>query len=101
MWGDGRWGGAWQRGVWVGASCGVGAWGGRPEIAGGGIWVAEASPRLLVTAPGWAITRADEFEPDSGELTFSDGSHRFELHWYPAQQYRRDRKSTRLNSSHT
>ena len=49
--------------------------------------MAEANPRLLVTAPGWKIVRADEFEPDSGELTFSDGSRRFDIHWYPAQMY--------------
>jgi hypothetical protein len=61
--------------------------GGRPEFAAAAVRVAEANPRLLVTAPGWKITRADEFEPDSGELTFSDGSHQLELHWYPAQLY--------------
>lgn len=61
--------------------------GGRPEFAAAAIRVAEANPRLLVTAPGWRIARADEFEPDSGELTFSDGSHQFELHWYPARMY--------------
>jgi hypothetical protein len=67
---------------------------GRPEFAAAAIRVAEANPRLLVTAPGWKIVRADEFEPDSGELTFSDGSHRFDIHWYPArlyEQYLRDR----------
>ena len=66
---------------------GGGAGGSRPEFAAAAIRVAEANPRLLVTAPGWKIIRADEFEPDSGELTFSDGSHRFDVHWYPAQMY--------------
>jgi hypothetical protein len=68
--------------------------GGRPEFAAAAIRVAEASPRLLVTAPGWKVVRADELEPDSGELTFSDGSHRFDVRWYPARlygQYLRDR----------
>ena len=60
---------------------------GHPEFAAAAIRVAEANPRLLVTAPGWKIVRADEFEPDSGELTFSDGSHRFDVHWYPAKYY--------------
>jgi hypothetical protein len=77
----------------------VGGWlggpgGGRPEFAVAAIRVAEANPRLLVTAPGWKIVRADEFEPDSGELAFSNGSHRFDIHWYPArlyEQYLRDR----------
>ncbi len=77
----------------------VGGWlggpgGSRPEFAAAAIRVAEANPRLLVTAPGWKIVRADEFEPDSGELTFSDGGHRFDVRWYPARlygQYLRDR----------
>jgi hypothetical protein len=77
----------------------VGGWlngsgNGRPEFAAAAIRVAEANPRLLVTKPGWKIVRADEFEPDSGELTFSDGSRSFEIHWYPArlyEQYLRDR----------
>jgi hypothetical protein len=69
-------------GGWLG-----GPRGGRTEFAGAAIRVAEANPRLLVTAPGWKIVRADEFEPDSGELMFSDGSHRFEIHWYPARLY--------------
>jgi hypothetical protein len=71
-----------------------GGGGGHPEFAAGAVRVAEANPRLLVTEPGWKITRADEFELDSGELTFSDGSHRFDVHWYPAKyygQYLRDR----------
>jgi hypothetical protein len=60
----------------------------------GGTPVTTVNPRLLVTEPGWKIVRADEFETDSGELTFSDGSRRFEIHWYPAGyygQYLRDR----------
>ncbi len=61
--------------------------GGHPEFAAAAIKVAEANPRLLVTAPGWKIVRADEFETDSGELTFSDGSRQFEVHWYPAGEY--------------
>lgn len=61
--------------------------GGHPEFAAAAIRVAEANPRLLVTAPGWKIVRADEFETDSGELTFSDGSRQFDVHWYPAQYY--------------
>jgi hypothetical protein len=77
--------GGWLRG---------GGGGGHPEFAAAAIRVAEANPRLLVTAPGWKIVRADEFETDSGELSFSDGSHRFDVHWYPAKyygQYLRDR----------
>ena len=62
--------------------------GGRTDFAAAAIRVAEANPRLLVTAPGWKVVRADAFEPDSGELTLSDGAHRFEIHWYPARLYR-------------
>jgi hypothetical protein len=61
---------------------------GRTDFAAAAIRVAEANPRLLVTAPGWKVRRADAFEPDSGELTLSDGSHRFEIRWYPARRYR-------------
>ncbi len=69
-------------------SGGLGGSGGvRPEFAAAAIQVAEANPRLLVSAPGWKIVRADEFELDEGELTFSDGSHEFDIHWYPAGQY--------------
>lgn len=67
---------------------------GRPQFAAAAIRVAEANPRLLVTAPGWEVVRADEFESDYGELLFSDGARRFEVHWYPARLYgtrRRDR----------
>lgn len=65
-----------------------GAGDGRPEFAAAAIRVAEANPRLLVSEPGWKIVRADEFEPDSGELTFSNGSRHFEIHWYPARRYK-------------
>lgn len=69
-------------GGWLG-----GAGNGHPEFAAAAVRVAAANPRLLVTEPGWKVVRADEFEPENGELTFSDGSHRFELHWYPARLY--------------
>jgi hypothetical protein len=68
---------------WVGGPGKGGA-----DFAAAAIRVAEANPRLLVTAPGWKVVRADAFEPDSGELTLSDGTHRFEIHWYPARLYR-------------
>jgi hypothetical protein len=62
---------------------------GHPEFASAAVEVAEANPRLLVGTPGWKIVRADEFRVDEGELTFSDGSHQFEIHWYPADLYER------------
>ena len=36
--------------------------------------VAEGAPRLLMTADGWSITRADEFGAEYGELEFTDGN---------------------------
>lgn len=67
---------------------------GEPEYAAAAIEVAEANPRLLVTEPGWTVTRAFQFEPPEGEMTFSDGSHHLDVHWRPAElyeSYRRDR----------
>ncbi len=60
---------------------------GRPAFAAAAIEVARANPRLLVTAPGWSIVRADEFEADEGEVTFGDGAHELDVHWYPARMY--------------
>lgn len=60
-----------------------------PTYAAAAIEVAEANPRLLVTAPGWKVTDAGEFEADYGETTFGDGARTLELHWYPARFYRR------------
>lgn len=65
-----------------------------PTFADAAIEVAAANPRLLVTEPGWTVTRADEFETDSGEMNFSDGEHDLQITWYPAryyEQYLRDR----------
>ncbi len=64
-----------------------GSGGGAPQYAAAAIEVAEANPRLLVTEPGWKVTRADEFAPESGELTFGDGRHQLTVRWYPARLY--------------
>ena len=71
--------------LWLGS-------GGGPDrlesaFAAEAIEVAEANPRLLITEPGWSVTRADGFEVDQGEMTFSDGEHRIDLNWYPAALY--------------
>jgi hypothetical protein len=77
--------------------------GGHPTFAAAAVEVAEANPRLLVTAPGWSIVHARGFEVDSGELIYSDGVHppygpggrQLELSWYPARfygSYLRDRR---------
>lgn len=69
--------------------------GAHPTFAAAAVRVAEANPRLLVTAPGWSIVHARSFEIDSGELIYGDGEHRpygpggrrLELTWYPARFY--------------
>jgi hypothetical protein len=66
-----------------------------PVFAAAAIKVAEANPRLLMTAPGWSVTRADEFTTDEGEMAFGNGSDEVELFWRPASQYQsylRDRE---------
>jgi hypothetical protein len=68
----------------------------QPVFAASAIKVAEANPRLLMTAPGWSVTRADEFTADQGEMAFSNGSDEVELFWRPTGQYQsylRDRES--------
>lgn len=62
--------------------------GGQRAYAAAAIRVAEANPRLLVTAPGWSVTDAGEFERDEGEVTFANGDRRMAVHWYPARLYR-------------
>jgi hypothetical protein len=60
----------------------------QPVFAASAIRVAKTNPRLLMTAPGWSVTRADEFTADQGEMTFSNGSDEVNLFWRPAGQYR-------------
>lgn len=70
--------------------------GAHPTFAAAAVEVAEANPRLLVTAPGWSIVHARGFEVDSGELIYADGKHppygpggrQLDLTWYPARFYR-------------
>ena len=80
-------------GVLVLISAGAGGNGG-PEsaFAESAVRVAEANSRLLVGEPGWSVTRADEFEPDSGEIEFSDGGSELQITWYPAEYYDRYRQ---------
>jgi len=62
-----------------------------PDFATAAIEVAEENPRLLVTQPGWEVTRADQFEADQGEMTFSEGARerdgRLQITWYPVRFY--------------
>lgn len=49
---------------------------------------AEVSPRLLLDAEGWTVTRADELSDEIGEMTFSNGTDDADLHWRPLEQHR-------------
>lgn len=69
--------------------------GGHPNFAAAAVKVAEANPRLLVTAPGWSIVQARSFEVDSGALIYKTdaplygpGGRQLNLTWYPARFYR-------------
>jgi hypothetical protein len=48
--------------------------GGRPTYAAAAVNVAEANPRLLVTAPGWSIVHAN-IQAEYGGLTYRDAGH--------------------------
>lgn len=62
--------------------------GNQPAFAAEAIRVAESNARLLVTAPGWRVTRADQFSVENGDITFSNGEHQLDLTWYPAEDYK-------------
>lgn len=71
-----------------------GSGGADPAFADSAVKVAEANSRLLVGEPGWTVVRADQFEPENGEVAFSDGESTLQITWYPAdayESYRRDR----------
>jgi hypothetical protein len=44
---------------------------------------AEGAPRLLLG--GWTVTRVDEWNAETGEMTFSLGARRLELSWWPTR----------------
>jgi hypothetical protein len=60
-----------------------------PAFADAAVKVAEANPRLLITAPGWRIVEARSFKPQDGQLLLADGTHQVHLAWMPAA-YRRE-----------
>ncbi len=60
---------------------------GASEFAAAAVRVAEASPRLLVTAPGWSVDNADQFAPHRGETTFVNGDSRIKVSWGPSSEY--------------
>jgi hypothetical protein len=62
--------------------------GANPGFADAAVKVAEANPRLLITAPGWRIEEARSFKPQRGQLELGDGNHRVHLSWGPAADRR-------------
>lgn len=56
-----------------------------PEL----VRLAQESPRLLITAPGWRVTRADGFGSGSEEMTFENGRYWVDIYWYPREDYER------------
>jgi hypothetical protein len=70
--------------------------GAHPTFAAAAVRVAEANPRLLVTAPGWSLVHARSFEVDRGELIYKNDEHplygpggrQLNLTWHPARFYR-------------
>jgi hypothetical protein len=56
----------------------------QPAFADAAVRVAEANPRLLVTASGWSVKHAYGFEVDSGSMIFGNGTHHLTIDWYPA-----------------
>jgi hypothetical protein len=68
--------------------------GANPGFADAAVKVAEANPRLLITAPGWRIVEARSFKPQRGQLELGDGTHKAHLSWGPAV----DRRPSLYNS---
>ncbi len=70
--------------------------GAHPTFAAAAVKVAEANPRLLITAPGWSLVHARSFEVERGELIYKNDEHplygpggrQLNLTWYPARFYR-------------
>jgi len=70
--------------------------GAHPTFAAAAVKVAEANPRLLITAPSWSIVHARSFEVDRGELIYKNDEHplyglggrQLVLTWHPARFYR-------------
>jgi hypothetical protein len=59
-----------------------------PTFAEAAIRAAQASPRLLVE--GWEVTRVDEWDAGTGEMTFARDGRTLELSWAPDNQDRKD-----------
>jgi hypothetical protein len=80
--------------------------GGRPTYAAAAVKVAEANPRLLVTAPGWSVIHANSFQAEYGGLTYKKAGHpafgpaglSLTMNWAPAALYRTILRESRLKA---
>lgn len=80
--------------------------GGRPTYAAAAVKVAEANPRLLVTAPGWSIIHAN-IRAEFGGLTYKDAGHpafgpeglSVTMNWAPASLYRTTLRESRRKAT--
>ena len=70
--------------------------GDHPGFAVAAVKVAEANPRLLVTAPGWKVVDARSFKATVGLLYFSDGKKKVHLDWMPAAYYQQNTPQARV-----
>jgi hypothetical protein len=52
-----------------------------PAFAAEAVRAAESSPRLLLD--GWTVTRVDEWQAGTGEMTFARGGREIEVRWSP------------------
>ena len=52
-----------------------------PAFAAEAVRAAESSPRLLLD--GWSVTRVDEWQAGTGEMTFTRGGREIEVRWAP------------------
>lgn len=83
--------------------------GGHPTYAAAAVKVAEANPRLLVTAPGWSIIHANSFEAEYGGLTYKEAGHPASgtdgsglvMNWAPATLYRSTLRESRPKATVT
>jgi hypothetical protein len=48
---------------------------------------ASGNPRLLLDDPAWTIAHVQQFTADTGEMTFTAGTRRLEVHWTAAALY--------------
>ncbi len=85
--------------------------GAHPTFAAAAVKVAEANPRLLITAPGWSLVHARSFDVERGELIYKNDEHplygpggrQLNLTWYPASFHRnmlRENGQVRTQAGH-